>query len=128
MKCVVDAHSSGVLSKVLGARALSLRLDGSVDGTQIDKIFVSEKLVTDGCGEAERVYVGVAEPKERGAVGMVNARKEALVSTFGKNGQDIVNLASSIVADGASVLTLERRQVYMGPVAAGRYVLRNQLV
>jgi len=98
---------------------ISLRSDGSVDRTRIDKIFVLAKTVTDGRGEAEQVYIDVAEPKEWGAVGMVNALKLALTNTFGKEVEDVVNLASSIiVTDGTSVNIAEKAGL-MGPVATG---------
>lgn len=101
MKCIVDAHSSDVFDKMSSARAISQRLDGSVDRTQIDKIYVLCKIVSK-IGDADEVYIGVAEPEERGASGMVKALKSALRHTFGDNGPDLVNQVSSIVTDGAS--------------------------
>lgn len=87
---------------MLSARAISLRLDGSVDRTQIDKIYVLAKIVTDN-GYTEEVYIGVAEPEERGARGMVGALTASLKNTFGDKGPSLMKLVSSIVTDGASV-------------------------
>jgi len=54
-------------------------------------------------GETELVYIGVAEPDERGAVGIVNALKTSLKRSFGDKGVDLLNCMSSVVTDGASV-------------------------
>ena len=102
MKCIVETHAPCVLDKLVNCRAMSLRLDGSVDRTQMHKIYVLAQTVTDS-GDAELVYIGVAEPDERGAVGIVNALKTSLKRSFGDKGVDLLNRMSSVVTDGASV-------------------------
>jgi len=46
LNCIVNAHSKDVLNTLLNSRALSVRLDGSVDRAQIDKIYVLTKSIT----------------------------------------------------------------------------------
>ena len=104
LECIVQAHRSDILNKLMKSRALSLRIDGSVDRTQIDKIYVLGKIVLES-GECEQVFLGMAEPQERGAVGMVDAIKEALTNTLGTDSNKVLKLASSLVTDGASVNT-----------------------
>ena len=87
---------------LIKSKALSLRADGSVDRTQIDKIYVLAKSV-DEHGNARQVFLGTAEPQQRGAVGVVSAVKEALVTNFGKDGLTVLQNISSVVTDDASV-------------------------
>ena len=49
------------------------------------------------------MYLGVSEPEDRGASGIVNALKKAPKTTFGETGPDLLSSVSSIVTDGASV-------------------------
>jgi len=92
IKCInVDAHRQDVLNKLLKSAALSLR-------TQIDKIYILAKSV-DECD----FFLGVAEQEPRGAVGILNAVKHALSTTFGKDGLKLLLHVSSIVTDGASI-------------------------
>ena len=77
LKIIVSSHKEQLASGgVTNALASSLRCDGSVDRTQVDKIFVMLKLISNAA-EEELVFVGAREPKERGAEGLVNAIKEA---------------------------------------------------
>lgn len=62
--------------------ALSLHCDGSVDRTQIDKMYVLMKSIT--LGEEKLYFFGAEEPVERGAKGMCDALKTACVKRLGK--------------------------------------------
>lgn len=102
LKCIVAAHAGQVLDTLLQSRAISLRLDGSVDRAQIDKIYVLAKCVT--CkGDTQEFFIGLAEPDQRGAVGILNAVKESLITNFGTDGIKVLRRITSIVTDGASV-------------------------
>ncbi len=82
---------------------LSLRCDGSVDRTQIDKIYVMAKAVSAN-GTADLFYLGAAEPEERGAKGLFNSVKNACSSTMRtSDANDAFLLLSSLVTDGANV-------------------------
>lgn len=100
--CIVDAHRQDILNKLIHSKALSLRLDGSVDRTQVDKIYVLAKII-DKNGAAEEVFLGAAEPEQRGAVGVLLAVKQALFTNFGSSALALLKHVSSVVTDGASV-------------------------
>jgi len=78
LACIVDAHRQDVLSRLLKSRALSLRLDGSVDRTQVDKIYILAKII-DECGNVGEMFLGAAEPDKRGAVGVLHAVNKAII-------------------------------------------------
>jgi hypothetical protein len=65
LKCITQAHSKEVFDTSMKSRALSLRLDGSVDRTQIDKIYVLATSI-DEKGESQQTFLGVAEPDQKG--------------------------------------------------------------
>lgn len=102
LNCIVNAHSKDVLNTLLNSRALSVRLDGSVDRAQIDKIYVLTKSINE-TGESQETFIGVAEPDQRGAAGVMNALKQALTANFGEDGLKLLRCISSVVTDGASV-------------------------
>src|SRR6218665_3889517 len=104
----VDAHRQDVLTRLLKCRALSLRLNGSVDRTQVDKIYVLVKCI-DQCGNVGEIFLGASEPEKRGAVGVLHAMKEAIVTNFGQRGLELLKLKTSVVTDGASINTGERK-------------------
>lgn len=102
LDCIVNAHSKDVLNSLLNSIALSVRLDGSVDRTQIDKIYVLTKSINEK-GETQQTFIGVAEPDQRGAAGVMSALKQALTANFGEDGLKLLSHMSSVVTDGASV-------------------------
>ena len=79
MESIVESHRFEVFDKLLNARggAPSLMLDGSVDRTQSDKMYVVGKVINPS-GDAEQIFLGVAEPQTRGAVGVLDAVKQWL--------------------------------------------------
>lgn len=106
LECIVAAHTTDVQKKLSNSLAISLRADGSVDRTQVDKIYVLAKIVTD-TGAQETVFLGMAEQEERGAKGLYNAIKRGITDTVG-NYESILLKTSSIVTDGASINTGEK--------------------
>lgn len=77
MTSIVNSHRNEFTKKLNECLAISLRIDGSVDLTQIDKIYVLEKVINLD-GSAELLFIGVAEQKERFAMGLKNAVMEAI--------------------------------------------------
>ena len=109
LQCIVESHRS-ILAKKLttDVLALSIRCDGSVDRTQIDKMYVMAKIVTKN-GTEEQYFLGASEPSSRGAKGVLEAVEEACRETVGSDAANHIFLhASSLVTDGASVNTGER--------------------
>ena len=84
LKIIVKSHSKTLSEHVKQAIALSLRCDGSVDRTQVDKLFVMLKIINDSA-EEELVFVSAKEPSERGAEGLLNAVKAACKETSGES-------------------------------------------
>jgi len=112
LKCIVEADRASLSKKIEQSIAISLRCDGSVDRTQLDKIFVMAKVVSK-TGEDETVFLGAAEPDIIGAQGHFNAVKTACKNTVGEPTTEyIFQNMSSIVTDGASVNTGERNGLW----------------
>ena len=121
LKCIVKSDRNSLALKMSGALAISLRCDGSVDRTQIDKIYLMAKAISKD-GEENNIFLGAGEPKERGAQGVHNAIVAACLATLGENikGEDalltqskkVFRRASSFVTDGASVNTGEKNGLW----------------
>lgn len=105
LQCIVEAGEF-IVSKIKECLALSLRADGSIDRTQRDKIYyVMAKLIT-AEGMSDLVFLGVAEQRERGAVGLVAAVLEAIKTNIGNEMlQLILTKTSSICTDGTNVIS-----------------------
>jgi oligoribonuclease (3'-5' exoribonuclease) len=103
MAAIVKSDRDTFACHLKSCLALFLRCDGSVDRSQIDKIYVMAKTVSVD-GIANLFFLGVAEPEERGAQGLFSAVKHACSSTMGtSDATDLFCHSSSIVTDGANV-------------------------
>lgn len=103
LQCIVESHRHVFTKTLADVLALSLRCNGSVDCTQVDKIFVMANIVTKD-RIVENCFLGAREPPCRGAKGLLNAIQEACESTVGiTTTKFLVKQASSLVTDGASV-------------------------
>lgn len=78
-----------------------MRIDGSVDRTQEDKIYVGGRLITK-TGTTELIFMGIDEQVERGAIGLFHAVMGAMNNMFTKDFVDecILPKVSSICTDG----------------------------
>lgn len=105
--CIVTADRDLIANKINECVALSLRVDGSVDRTSIDKIYVLAKTVNKS-GHLESIFIGVGVQTERKASGLF----EAVKNTINQNGENLfevcVRKMTSFVTDGASINTGER--------------------
>lgn len=102
---IVEAETQIIRDKLASCLAISLRMDGSVDSTNIDKIYVLTKIINE-TGDKETVFLSTGEQRERGAIGMMECVKSSLQQNFG-NTVFIFQKTSSIVTDGANVNTGE---------------------
>lgn len=103
LQCIVETDRDNFATKFKSSLAASLRCDGSVDRTQIDKIYVMAKLIPETADDT-LVFLGIAEPEERGAQGLLGAVKQACDTALGtKFHKEIFRNVSSVVTDGASV-------------------------
>lgn len=102
LNCIIESESNLITKQIDECRAISLRVDGSVDRTQIDKIYILGKLV-DTNGNYKTLFLGVGQQTERGAAGLHKTIQE----TLDKHGAGCyikcLRKMSSIVTDGASI-------------------------
>ncbi|CAB4006718.1 Hypothetical predicted protein [Paramuricea clavata] len=122
LKCIVKTDRNSLASKMSNSLAISLRCDGSVDRTQIDKIYLMAKAISRD-GKENNIFLGAGEPKERGAVGVHKAILSACSATLGENtegeeealltqSKKVFQRVSSFVTDGASVNTGEKNGLW----------------
>lgn len=104
MSCIVESDLNAMKNKIENCLALSLRVDGSIDRSQIDKIYVMAKIVTSS-GQSELIFLGVKEQTEREAVGLFRTALGAMEDLFGHEFvyNVILMKTSSICTDGTNV-------------------------
>ena len=108
LEMIVDAHRETFADQIKQALALSLRCDGSVDRTQVDKMYIMLKVITSDAAE-ELFFVGAKEPSSRGAVGALEAIKDSCSEVaVGSENLNILHESSSIVTDGTNMNSGER--------------------
>ena len=119
--CIVLSDKKTLQKKLLEALAVSLRCDGSVDRTQLDKIYIMAKLVSP-TGVAENEFLGASEPQTSGAKGVHDAILTACARTVRLGSDDDLSMqeakklfyqASSLVTDGASVNVGQRNGLWI---------------
>jgi len=112
LQCIVESHRSSFVEEILNdSFALSLRCDGSVDRTQIDKMYVLIKSISLK-GEEKLYFLGAAEPIERGAKGMFDALKTACINILGTENFNKVLKKQHLLLLMEQVPMLEKNQVY----------------
>lgn len=113
MFCIVESDISALKVKIDRCLALSLRMDGSVDRTHIDKIYVLAKIVTSS-GVSELLFFGVKEQVERYANGLLETALGAMEDQFGHDFvyDVILKKVSSICTDGTNVNSGERGGIW----------------
>lgn len=111
LDCITTAEKNMIANKLKNCISLSLRMDGSVDRTCLDKIYVIAKTVN-GSGKLESIFVGVGVQTERKASGLFEAMKRII----NYNGEDLYETCmkkmTSFVTDGAGVNTGERNGLW----------------
>lgn len=99
---IVHSYSEEIKIKLNNAVASSIRIDGSVDRNQIDKVYILLKILTKE-GEAELIFLGIGEHTIRGAKGLLDAVKNGIINNFGEEQyKDILCKISSICTDGTN--------------------------
>lgn len=95
------------------AIACSIRIDGSVDRVQIDKIYIMLKILKLN-GVAELLLLGVGEQTERGSKGLFEAVKSGIISNIGEEMYKSVMLhISSICTDGTNGNKGDKRSLWV---------------
>lgn len=102
MTSIVQTDSGLLEKKISNSLAFSMRVDGSVDRSNIDKIYILGKIVNQQ-GELQILFMGIAIQKERFAKGLHKALKTR-INEIGPNFYDTcIQKLSSFVTDGANV-------------------------
>lgn len=105
LNSIVSSYSDDFKERIESARSCSLHIDGSVDRTQIDKIYIILKTVSK-TGIPESFFLGIGNQTESGAEGLLAAVKRGIIENSGTEIFDIVmSLITSICTDGASINT-----------------------
>lgn len=111
LECIVSVESTLIAQKIDDCLGLSIRADGSVDRTSIDKIYVLAKIINKE-GNLETIFLGIEEQTQRGAKGL----HAAIKSVINRHGTDfyskVLNKVSSFVTDGASVNVGEHKGLW----------------
>lgn len=103
LSTIVRADKQNFQEKIRKSIASSIRIDGSVDRTQMDKIYIMLVLITE-VGEKELVFLSVAEQTERGAKGLFDAVKKGIIDNCGEDLYYVImKNVSSICTDGTNV-------------------------
>ena len=86
-------------TKIKNANSISLRSDGSLDRTNVDKIYTLAKLI-DKVGNKSLIYLGIGEPLERGSIGIFNTMIKSMEYLLGSNVTHLImKYDSSLVTD-----------------------------
>lgn len=106
MSTIVSAYIPVLKEKIENCLAFSLRIDGSIDRTQKDKIYVMAKII-DHKGIPDLLFLGVAEQTQRKAIGLKEAALNAIKNNFSEQflREVILKNVSSLCTDGTNANT-----------------------
>lgn len=108
----VRSHFKHFKEKIETARASSIHVDGSVDRSQIDKIYIILKIVN-AAGDIETLFIGIGQQKERGATGLFNATINGIIDNVGEDiFRLIMSRVSSICTDGENKNTGDNHSLW----------------
>lgn len=89
--------------KIKNAIACSIRMDGSVDRTQIDKIYIMLKIINAN-GMMELLFLGIGQQKKRRVAGMMEAVTEGILENMSMDLYTVLmRKISSICTDGTNL-------------------------
>ena len=104
---MINSHRKTLANTIKESFASYLRCDGSIDRTQVDKIFTMLKIIDKDAHE-QLLFVGAKESEETGAAGCLNAFKDSCAETEAGMDFSILQEVSSIVIDGTNMNIGER--------------------
>ena len=87
-------------------------IDGSVDRTQVDKMFTMLKII-DKDADEQLLFVGAKEPEETGAAGCLNTLRDSCTETEVGIDFSILQEVSSIVTNGTNMTSGERGRLWV---------------
>lgn len=84
LSAIVLCDKPNLQTKLETSIAASIRIDGSIDRTQLDKIYIMLKILTKN-GDKELIFIGIAEQNIRGATGLLEAVKRGIIENLGED-------------------------------------------
>lgn len=112
LKLIAKTHFKQFEEKIKTGRAFSLHVDGSVDRTNIDKIYILLKIVNHE-GSLETLFIGIGQQVERGAIGLFNATIKGMIDNVGEQVYEfIMKNVTSICTDGENKNTGEKNSLW----------------
>lgn len=100
LKTIATTNLDQFKKKIESARASSIHIDGSVDRSQIDKIYIILKIVNQR-GVIETLFIGIGQQKTRGAIGLFEATKSGMIENVGQSLYELImKNVTSICTDG----------------------------
>jgi hypothetical protein len=106
---IVKPEFSKIKNRLENSLAVSLRVDGSVDRMQVDNVHCMLKVV-DAAGIEDTIFVGFAEPDNKGTEGYVEAIKKACANII--KWSELLPMLSSVVTDGESLNTGKKQSLW----------------
>jgi hypothetical protein len=100
LNSIVETDKPLLMNILKTALTISLRVDSSVDRTQIDNIHVLTKIITKN-GDSELVFIGFKKPIQKGAIGYYEVIKSLIQELMPF--EDFLSILSLIATDGANV-------------------------
>lgn len=90
-------------NKIKGSLACSLHIDGSVDKSQIDKIYILLEIVTSE-GKVETIFLGIVQKVTPGAQGLFDAVIEGIIDNVGIELYHLIMMnVTTLCTDGANI-------------------------
>lgn len=80
---ITRSYQTEIKEKLENSLAFAIHIDGSVDRTQIDKIYILLKVVNK-MGDLETLFIGIGQQTERGAAGLMAAVKKGIIDNAGE--------------------------------------------
>lgn len=112
LNVITRSFDSLFKEKISSSLACSIHVDGSVDRTQIDKMYILLKIINKS-GELETLFIGIGQQIKRGAIGLFEAVKQGIIDNIGEELYTLIMArVSSICTDGANVNTGEKRSLW----------------
>lgn len=113
LKTIVQSYREQFKLKIESARSYSIHIDGSVDRTQLDKIYVLLKIVNKS-GEHETIFLGIGQKVTRGATGLFEAAKRAIIDNVGEDIYALImSRVTSICTDGETQNTGDKHSLWV---------------
>lgn len=109
---ITRSNQTEFKEKIKNSLAFAIHIDGSVDRTQIDKIYILLKVVSKS-GDLETLFIGIGQQTERGAAGLMVAVKSGIIENAGEEIYTLIMArVSSICTDGTNVNTGEKKSLW----------------